>query len=296
TRCQRGMERYFDAKLRLFDGRNGEVPGVAVLNTDDPRTSDIIAALRQRAPVMTYAVRDSVAAVRLERLTMQPRGMALRVQTPQGPVELTTKLVGTPHVYNILAATATALALDTPVDAIVAGAARAVVPGRFEIVEGSDDDLLVAVDYAHTPDALANVTATARELAAIRGGRVVTLFGCGGDRDRTKRPLMAEAAARGSDVVILTSDNPRRESPERILDDAEVGLRAVGKPFHRILDRREAIAFAIRTAQPRDVVVLAGKGHETYQILSNLTIHFDDREEARQALRALRADNGTKLN
>ncbi|MFQ3580925.1 MAG: UDP-N-acetylmuramoyl-L-alanyl-D-glutamate--2,6-diaminopimelate ligase [Chloracidobacterium sp.] len=290
------MERYFDAKLRLFDGRNGEVPGVAVLNTDDPRTSDIIAALRQRAPVMTYAVRDSVAAVRLERLTMQPRGMALRVQTPQGPVELTTKLVGTPHVYNILAATATALALDTPVDAIVAGAARAVVPGRFEIVEGSDDDLLVAVDYAHTPDALANVTATARELAAIRGGRVVTLFGCGGDRDRTKRPLMAEAAARGSDVVILTSDNPRRESPERILDDAEVGLRAVGKPFHRILDRREAIAFAIRTAQPRDVVVLAGKGHETYQILSNLTIHFDDREEARQALRALRADNGTKLN
>lgn len=289
------MERYFDAKLRLFDGRNGEVPAAAVLNADDPRTPDIIRAMDGRARLVAYAVRNPQATVRLDRLDIRTRGMALRVQTPQGALDLTTKLVGTPHAYNILAATATALALAVPPEAVVAGVAQTVVPGRFEIVEGSDDELLVAVDYAHTPDALANVTATARELARIRRGRVVTLFGCGGDRDRTKRPLMAEAAARGSDVVILTSDNPRREPPERILDDAEAGLRAVGKPYHRILDRREAIAFAIRTAQPGDVVVLAGKGHETYQILSNLTVHFDDREEARQVLRAVRSEGGAHL-
>jgi UDP-N-acetylmuramyl-tripeptide synthetase len=210
-------------------------------------------------------------------------------------LDLATHLVGTPHAYNILAATATALALDVPTDAILAGVANTVVPGRFEVVEGSDDHLLVAVDYAHTPDALANVTATARELARLRRGRVITVFGCGGDRDRTKRPLMAKAAAQGSDLTILTSDNPRREAPERILDDAEVGLRAVGKPYHRILDRRQAIAFAIQTAQPGDVVVIAGKGHETYQILNHLTIHFDDREEARQALRRLRSDKGTPM-
>ncbi len=286
------MERYFDAKLRLFDGRNGEVPAIAVLNADDERAAAIRAAIGGRARLILYAARAPEAFARLERLEIQTRGMALRVQTPQGALEFTTKLVGTPHAYNILAATATALALEVPPEAIVAGVAKAAVPGRFEVVEGSDDKVLVAVDYAHTPDALANVTATARELARIRQGRVITLFGCGGDRDQTKRPLMAEAAARGSDVTVLTSDNPRRESPERILDDAEAGLRRVGKPFHRILDRRAAIAFAIRTAQPGDVVVLAGKGHETYQILSNLTIHFDDREEARQALRAMGGDNG----
>ncbi|MCS7079523.1 MAG: UDP-N-acetylmuramoyl-L-alanyl-D-glutamate--2,6-diaminopimelate ligase [Chloracidobacterium sp.] len=289
------MERYFDAKLRLFDGRNGEVPAIAVLNADDPRTQDIITAIDGRARLVTYAVRDPQADIRLEQLDIQTRGMALRVRTPQGALDFTTKLVGAPHAYNILAATATALALDIPVEAVVTGVAKTVVPGRFEVVEGSDDEVLVAVDYAHTPDALANVTATARELARIRNGRVITLFGCGGDRDRTKRPLMAEAAARGSDVVILTSDNPRHEPPEQILDDAEVGLRAVGTPYYRLLDRREAIAFAIRTAQPGDVVVLAGKGHETYQILGNLTVHFDDREEAQQALRTIRSDKGARL-
>ncbi|QUV85244.1 UDP-N-acetylmuramoyl-L-alanyl-D-glutamate--2,6-diaminopimelate ligase [Chloracidobacterium aggregatum] len=289
------MERYFDAKLRLFDGRNGEVPGIAVLNTDDARTPDIITAINGRARIVTYAVHDPGAEVRLARLDVHTRGMALSLHTPRGMLDLATHLVGTPHAYNILAATATALALDVPTDAILAGVTKTVVPGRFEVVEGSDDHLLVAVDYAHTPDALANVTATARELARLRRGRVITVFGCGGDRDRTKRPLMAEAAAQGSDLTILTSDNPRREAPERILDDAEVGLRAVGKPYHRILDRRQAIAFAIQTAQPGDVVVIAGKGHETYQILNHLTIHFDDREEARQALRRLRSDKGTPM-
>lgn len=290
------MAQYFDAKLRLFDGRNGEVPGIAVLNTDDARTPDIITAIRGRSKLTTYAVHDPGAEVRLARLEIQTRGMALQLQTPQGTLDMTTRLVGTPHAYNILAATATALALGLPTAAIIAGVAATVVPGRFEVVEGSDDHVLVAVDYAHTPDALANVTATARELARIRRGRVITVFGCGGDRDRTKRPLMAEAAARGSDLTVLTSDNPRREAPERILDDAEVGLRAVGKPYHRILDRRQAIDVAVQMAQPGDVVVIAGKGHETYQILNHLTIHFDDREEARRALRALRSDKGTPMN
>ncbi len=287
------MERYFDAKLRLFDGRNGEVPGVAVLNTDDARTPDIITAINGRARIVTYAVHDPGAEVRLAQLDLQTRGMALSLHTPRGTLNLRTHLVGTPHAYNILAATATALALDVPTDAILAGVANTVVPGRFEVVEGSDDNLLVAVDYAHTPDALANVTATARELARLRRGRVITVFGCGGDRDRTKRPLMAEAAAQGSDLTILTSDNPRQEAPERILDDAEVGLRAVGKPYYRILDRRQAIAFAIQMAQPGDVVLIAGKGHETYQILNHMTIHFDDREEARRALHAIRSANRT---
>ena len=289
------MAEYFDAKLRLFDGRNGEIPAVAVLNTDDPRASDIIAAIGGRSRLITYAVRDREAMVRLDRLDLQAHGMALVVQTPHGALPLTTKLIGTPHAYNILAATATALALDTPTEAIAAGVAKTVVPGRFEIVDGSSDAVLVVVDYAHTPDALANVTATARELAQVRQGRVVTLFGCGGDRDRTKRPLMAEAAARNSDIVVLTSDNPRREPPEQILDDAEVGLRTVGKPYYRILDRREAIAFAIRMAQPGDVIMLAGKGHETYQIFSNLTVYFDDREEARRVLRTICSDNGARF-
>ncbi|MGQ9896120.1 MAG: UDP-N-acetylmuramoyl-L-alanyl-D-glutamate--2,6-diaminopimelate ligase [Acidobacteriota bacterium] len=290
------MEQYFDAKLRLFDGRNGEVPGIVALNLDDIRAADILAAINGRATVVTYAVQNPKAEVRLARLDIQTCGMALSFHTPRGRLDLTTHLVGTPHAYNILAATTTALALDVPTEAITAGVARSVVPGRFEVVAGSDDNLLVAVDYAHTPDALAKVTATARELARLRRGQVITVFGCGGDRDRTKRPLMAEAAAQGSDLTILTSDNPRREAPERILDDTEVGLRAVGKPYHRILDRRQAIDFAVQVAQPGDVIVIAGKGHETYQILNHLTIHFDDREEARRALRMLRSNNGTRVD
>jgi UDP-N-acetylmuramoyl-L-alanyl-D-glutamate--2,6-diaminopimelate ligase len=163
-------------------------------------------------------------------------------------------------------------------------AACAGAPGRFERV-AHDGDFAVVVDYAHTDDALRNVLATARDVVT-KGGRVITVFGCGGDRDRTKRAPMGEAAAAFSDIVILTSDNPRTEDPEAILAETEVGLRAVGKPYLKIADRREAIFRAVAEARAGDVVVIAGKGHEDYQIIGTEMFHFDDREVAREALNA----------
>lgn len=293
------MENYFDAKLRLFDGRNGELPGVAVLNLDDSYGERIHQTVKDRVPVVRYGLKDSAERPLdywLDAYATRPSGLELTVHTPDGPLPLKSRLVGQPHAYNILAATATARALGIAPEHIAAGVAAAVVPGRFELVETGDLGFLVAVDYAHTPDAVVNVTASARALARDLGGRVITLFGCGGDKDRTKRPLMAKAAGEGSDLVVMTSDNPRSESPEAILDDAEVGLRDLGVPYHRIVDRREAIEFAIRQAQPNDVVVLAGKGHETYQILSTGTIHFDDREEARAVLQRLPGKGAAHAN
>ncbi|MEI9811310.1 MAG: cyanophycin synthetase [Acidobacteriota bacterium] len=200
--------------------------------------------------------------------------------------EITSPLVGMFNVSNILAAVAVGISYDVPLDVIARGIAECrVVPGRFERVD-CGQPFLVAVDYAHTDDALRNVLSTARTLVAETKGRVIALFGCGGDRDRTKRPLMGMAAAELSDFVVLTSDNPRSEDPLDIMNDAMVGLRRFDTP-HVAEPDAPAPSFSAGKGGPGDVVVIAGKGHETYQVLRDQTIHFDDRETAREVLRAL---------
>jgi UDP-N-acetylmuramyl-tripeptide synthetase len=196
--------------------------------------------------------------------------------------------VGRPNVYNILAATATAVSLDVPIDAVERGiAALAGVPGRFEVVSQAGDDVTVVVDYAHTDDALRNLLETARPLAAQR---LLTVFGCGGDRDRSKRPLMGMVAARLSDVVVITSDNPRSEEPKRIIEEIERGIPAGSQASTRapvvesVVDRAEAIARAVAMASQGDVVLIAGKGHEKYQQVGDRVLPFDDGEVARAAL------------
>jgi UDP-N-acetylmuramoyl-L-alanyl-D-glutamate--2,6-diaminopimelate ligase len=200
-------------------------------------------------------------------------------------VRVRSKLVGRPNVSNILAAVATAAALDIPLSAIERGLTSLNgVPGRFEVVSSSSDDIIVVVDYAHTDDALKNLLETARPLAERR---LITVFGCGGDRDRTKRPLMGAVAARLSDVVVITSDNPRNEEPTRIIEEIKRGIPATSErsaATFAIVDRREAIHFAIGKAEPGDLVLLAGKGHEQSQTIGNEQLPFDEAAIAREAL------------
>ena len=294
----RDMEDYFQAKLRLFE----LLPegGFGIANLDDPRGS----AFAGTAPrPVTYAI-DAGADVRPGPLSLTLDGLAFELRTPRGALQIRSPLVGRPNAYNILAAAATAMALDLPFSAIERGAATLQnVPGRFQVVSDARDDVRVVVDYAHTDDALKNLLETARPLAA---NRVITVFGCGGDRDRTKRPLMGAVAARLSDLVIVTSDNPRSESPERIIEEIKRGIvmpadRApkgqrprASTPWLAIADRRSAIERAIREAQPGDLVLIAGKGHEKTQAIGDRVLPFDDVEVARDALGRRRA--GTRVS
>jgi UDP-N-acetylmuramoyl-L-alanyl-D-glutamate--2,6-diaminopimelate ligase len=208
--------------------------------------------------------------------------------TQVGVAEMVSPLTGRVNVYNLLAASAAAWARGLTLEEIVAGARGArQVAGRFEVVGSSANDVTVVVDYAHTDDALRNLISLARELANERGGRVITLFGCGGDRDRTKRPKMGRAAGEGSDLVVLTSDNPRSEEPMRIIEEALAGLKETGAACIVEEDRARAIAIAIRAARAGDIVLLAGKGHEKVQILKDGTVPFDDVAVAAAVLREL---------
>jgi UDP-N-acetylmuramoyl-L-alanyl-D-glutamate--2,6-diaminopimelate ligase len=278
------MESYFAAKKKMFDGSLGSSPIASVLNIDDEHGRRLIDEAEGRA--ITYGFAPS-ADVRTDDFELTGRGMAFTASTPAGQVEIASPLVGRPHVYNTLAAIATGLALGFGLEAASRGVAECqLVRGRFEQVRLNaprQPDFTVIVDYAHTDDALKNVLQTAREVAG-GSGRVITVFGCGGDRDRTKRAPMGEIAARLSDVAIVTSDNPRSEDPEAIIEDIEVGLKRAGRPYVKLPDRREAIFRAIDEARAGDVVLIAGKGHETYQILGDRTIHFDDSEVAREAI------------
>jgi UDP-N-acetylmuramoyl-L-alanyl-D-glutamate--2,6-diaminopimelate ligase len=207
--------------------------------------------------------------------------MQFKLVTPAGTQEFHSPLVGPPHIYNTLAAVATGLSLGYEMDVITRALEKCTgAPGRFERVPHAGD-FAVVVDYAHSDDALLNVLRTARD---VTKGKIITVFGCGGDRDRSKRAPMGEAAGSLSDVVILTSDNPRMEDPEQILADAELGIKKTGKPYRKIADRREAIQQAISEANCNDLVLIAGKGHEDYQILGQEVFHFDDKEVAREAL------------
>jgi UDP-N-acetylmuramoyl-L-alanyl-D-glutamate--2,6-diaminopimelate ligase len=288
----RDMEDYFAAKRRLFHLLPPEAVGVP--NVDDPRGSELASLVRRS---VTYAI-DAPADVKPGPISLSLDGLAFEARTPRGIVKVQSPLVGRPNAYNILAAVAAATALDLPVTAIEKGiASLEAVPGRFQVVSSPEDDVRVVVDYAHTDDALKNLLETARPLAT---GRVLTVFGCGGDRDKTKRPLMGAVAARLSDVVIVTSDNPRSEKPEQIIEDVQRGIvlpadrTAPGgrgpkaTPSLAIVDRQAAIERAARDARPGDLVLIAGKGHEKYQVIGDRTLPFDDVEVARAALTARR--------
>jgi UDP-N-acetylmuramoyl-L-alanyl-D-glutamate--2,6-diaminopimelate ligase len=281
----RDMQQYFAAKRKLFEMLPAGAP--SAINIDDPRGAELAAG---RAGVLTYSL-DRAADVRARGVQSTLEGLAFEADTPRGPVAIRSPLVGRPNVYNILGVVAAATGLGLPVPAIEAGLARLErVPGRFQVVSGSADDVRVVVDYAHTDDALKNLLETARPLTQ---GRLITVFGCGGDRDRTKRPLMGAVAARLSDLVVITSDNPRTEDPVRILDEIKRGLAPAPEPgappraatpWEAEVDRRRAIEKAVRGAKAGDLVVVAGKGHEKYQIIGDRTLAFDDVEVAQAAL------------
>jgi len=272
------FEAYFAAKRRLFAGTGKGPARVGVINADDPygERLDGVAARSLR-----YGLRSGDITTR--KVTLTGTGLDFEAETPTAAIAIRSHLVGRTNVYNILAAIGAAIALEIAPAAIASGIAQLeAVPGRFERVNAGQP-FLVVVDYAHTDDALGNLLATARELLPA-GGRILTLFGCGGDRDRTKRPLMGEAAGQASNFVVLTSDNPRSEDPLRVINDALVGLQRTGVEYRVEPDRERAISLVLEHARAGDIVLLAGKGHENYQVLGDRTIEFDDREMARRWL------------
>ncbi|MCM3873443.1 MAG: UDP-N-acetylmuramoyl-L-alanyl-D-glutamate--2,6-diaminopimelate ligase [Pyrinomonadaceae bacterium] len=276
------MENYWYAKRRLFDGRLGSKPKTSVINIDNSYGVELANDLeRDGLKVIRYAV-DAEADITARNPEFSLDGMRFDLHTPAGDREFFSPLVGPPHVYNTVAAVASGLALGYDLDVITRALEQCTgAPGRFERVVHSGD-FAVVVDYAHSDDALLNVLKTARE---VTKGRIITVFGCGGDRDSSKRAPMGEAAGSLSDVVILTSDNPRTEDPQQILADAELGIQKTGKPYRKIADRREAIYESIAQARSQDLVLIAGKGHEDYQIIGREVFHFDDKEVAREALK-----------
>ena len=275
------MESYFAAKKLLFDGAGAPPPPYSVINRDDEGGAKLIASLRN-SDLLSYGLgKDAMLKARHIRWTGD--GMRFEVAFDKTKFEIFSPLAGRFNVYNILAACGAAMTYQLPPEIIVKGIASCLgVPGRFERID-EGQPFHVIVDYSHTDDALRNAIAAARSLEPRR---VITLFGAGGDRDRTKRPLMGQAAGELSDVVVLTSDNPRSEDPLQIMNDVLVGIRRSDTKTIVEPDRAEAIRKALNEAGAGDLVLLAGKGHETYQIFADKTIHFDDRETAREALRS----------
>ena len=280
------MELYYAAKRVLFDTLL-RPDGHAIVNAEDDRAADLARASRGR--VWTFAV-GRPADVSAEDVQLSLSGTSFQARTPAGDLEVRTPLLGRFNVQNVLAALGACLALGLAPDVAVRGIGSVRgVPGRLERVDAGQA-FSVLVDYAHTDDALRNLLETVR---ALGPRRLITVFGCGGDRDRSKRPLMGAVAARLSDFVVLTSDNPRREPPEAILEDIQRGMN--GSPLAKrlvIADRRVAIARALEMAGDGDAVVIAGKGHETQQVLGERSVPFDDREVARDALRRIVLQRG----
>lgn len=291
---------YFETKLLLFSGLGPDKTGV--INADDSAADMIPAATK--AKLLTFGFTEHADIRPAAKIGHGIKGLSFKVKTPLGCIDVSSPLVGNHNVYNILAAVGAGLSLGLPLETVARGiAAMTAVPGRMEKVD-EGQAFGVIVDYAHTEESLERLLESARE---IKGKRTITVFGCGGDRDRTKRPKMGAAALRGSDIVLVTSDNPRTEDPLAIISEVESGMSqgaktpaagerprtAQGKTIYSVIpDRREAIARAIRIAEPGDVVVLAGKGHEDYQIIGNEKIHFDDREVAREEIRKRQKTEG----
>lgn len=273
------FEEYFAMKRRLFEGTGAGVPSVGVMNADDPWASRLEGLAKR---TLSYGLKGT-PDVTVKKLVLSFSGLEFTAQTPVGKIEVCSPLVGRINVYNALAAIGAAIGLEIPPNKIEEGiAALTLVPGRFQRID-EGQPFLVVVDYAHTDDALRNLISTARELSP--SGRIITVFGAGGERDRTKRPMMGEAAGSLSNLVVLTSDNPRSEDPLRIINDVVVGLQKVNAKYRIEPDRARALEIALDEAQSGDIVLLAGKGHETTQVLRDQTVEFDDREKARDLLR-----------
>jgi len=283
----KSMEEYFAAKRVLFEGCGTDAPRAAVTNLDDEYGSKLAQFSRKRSStVLSYGW--SRGDFHAENADITPRGTRFDMVTPKEKLAIFSPLIGRVNVYNILAASAACFARGCPIASIAKGVLEVThVPGRFQRVD-CGQPFTVVVDYAHTDDALRNLTSLAREFVRRSGlaARVITLFGCGGDRDRAKRPMMGEAAGRGSDFVVLTSDNPRSEDPAAIINDALVGLQKTEVKYAVEADRRKAIALAIGEARPGDIVLLAGKGHEKAQVTREGTNPFDDVEVAGEVLKA----------
>ncbi len=274
------MEAYFEAKQKLMEGAGGPPPPYAVLNRDDEYARKL--KLHPKTQVFWYGLGPE-CNLRARHISSGFQGLRFEVQFGKRRFPVESPLIGKINVYNILAACGAGLSYGIAPEIIARGIAQLrAVPGRFERID-EGQPFTVVVDYAHTDDALRNVIAVAR---GLNPKRVITLFGCGGDRDRTKRPLMGQAAAEGSDLVVLTSDNPRSEDPLAIMNDALVGIRRKDVPHIVEPDRAAAIARVLKEARPDDIVILAGKGHETYQVLKDKTIDFDDRAVAREVLKS----------
>lgn len=290
------MEKYFGAKSRLFSQilqQNGDAQALAVINIDDVWGRQLCSQID--GPLLRFGMAAD-AQIRADKVQCDSSGIQAQLHTPVGLVEVHSSLLGRLNLYNLLAATSVAVGLGLSLEAISRGEqSLARVPGRLEVVP-NDMGFQVLVDYAHTPDALEKALDSLREL---QFRKIICVFGCGGDRDRGKRPLMGEAAAQRADLVVITSDNPRSEVPETIMADIEAGVRGQGLPLlsslaecrnncHRgytlVVDRSEAIRQAIDCAGDGDVVYIGGKGHENYQILGDKRIDFDDRIVATEAL------------
>jgi UDP-N-acetylmuramoyl-L-alanyl-D-glutamate--2,6-diaminopimelate ligase len=280
------MHDYAEAKARLFTQLG---PGSSVVNVDDAFGRELVS--RVRSPLVRVSARVGADAdIAPIEAAVDPRGVSARLQTPRGEVTVSSRLVGTHNLENLVLALGVVHALELDlVRAAEALSRERGAPGRLERCDGADDDVTVLVDYAHTPDALTRALEAVRSATA---GRVFCVFGCGGDRDATKRAPMGMAAARGADVVVVTNDNPRTEDPEVIASAVVAGVRSAGKEPIVQLDRRKAIDLAVRSASAGDLVLLAGKGHEDYQIVGTVKHALDDRIEAGQALEARRRQRG----
>lgn len=296
------LEQYFESKKKLFSNylmRSSKKRRFAVTNGDDPKGKEVIEGIS--LPIFRYGI-DSFCDITADQISSSLEGLSCRVKTRRGNFLIQSRLIGSFNLYNILAAVAVGIAMEVPLEFIKKGIERIKgVPGRFEKVE-NEKGLHILVDYAHTHDALRKALKGLKEIlenSPHSNGKVITVFGCGGDRDRTKRPLMGEVAGTYSDLTILTSDNPRTEDPLTILDEVEQGLKSLSlvkwfpqeidgwrskKGYLKIPDRREAIRMAIRMARPADAILIAGKGHEDYQIIGKKKFPFDDRIEAKKAL------------
>ncbi|NJN23965.1 MAG: UDP-N-acetylmuramoyl-L-alanyl-D-glutamate--2,6-diaminopimelate ligase [Acaryochloridaceae cyanobacterium RL_2_7] len=275
------LDDYFEAKALLF--APNYLKGKAIINGDDTYGKKLIDRLGSDK-VWTYSTQSTEADLYCTEINYQPNGVSGTIHTPKGAMPFSCPLVGEFNVANLLAAVGTALALDLPLEQMINSLPNFEgVPGRMQQIKAHpDQDIGVIVDYAHTPDSLENLLKAARPFVT---GEMICVFGCGGDRDRTKRPLMGEIAARLADQVVVTSDNPRTEDPDKILEDVLEGIPDSVKPMVEV-DRRVAIQKAIAQAKSGDAVLIAGKGHEDYQILGTEKVHFDDREEAQKALSA----------
>jgi len=284
------MDNYFAAKRLLFDGTVYPAPRIAVINADDPRARQLGAAATDAgAEVRTYGI--AKGEWRAASYTLTPSGAELQLETPAGSARVKSRLAGEVNILNLLAAFTAAHARGVPFgDLIAAVPTLRPVPGRFQSVDAGQP-FTVIVDYAHTDDALRNLTTLAHQMTAQTNGRVITVFGCGGDRDRTKRPKMGQAAGKGSDFVVATSDNPRSEEPLAILAEIEPALKATGVKYVIEPDRAAAIRIALQAAKPGDVVLIAGKGHEKVQIVGFTSIPFDDSQTSLSVL----ADLGYRI-